>query len=142
MLDLNLSATVSDHVWESASERVTLPQSVKDFFDQQGAAPVAENTRRRYRRVFVRGRGIVLRGNNKYGAYTIDVSPMGVGFFAPLQLLPKEKIGLLFEESGLLRLEIRRCVRTGPNCYSCGGNFLDGPLLPGACRNFLAELSA
>jgi len=141
MLDISLSATVSDQVWNSASAHVALSQTDKKFFAEHGAAPVAENTRRRYCRVFVRGRGIVVRGDKQYGAYTIDVSPMGIGFFAPLQLLPKEKIGIFFEESGLLKIVIRRCVRSGPSCYSCGGEFIDGPLSPGAYHNFLAELS-
>ncbi len=142
MLDISLSATVSDQVWDSAAAHTTLSQSAENFFAEQGAVPVAENTRRRYRRVFVRGRGVIVQGDKQYGAYTIDVSPMGIGFFSPIQLFPKQIIALFFEESGIRQLVVRRCVRTGPQCYSCGGDFVEGPMAPGAYRDFLAELSS
>ena len=140
MLDYRLSATVSDQVWSSASAHAVLPQPNEDFFAEYGATSVAENTRRQYRRMRVRGRAIASRGSDQYGVFTNDVSPMGIGFFSPVQLLPKERIGLIFEEFELLQVEIRRCIRIAQQCYFCGGNFINGPMPPGAYHRFLKEL--
>ena len=140
MLDYRLSATVSDQVWSSASAHAALPKQDEDFFAEYGATSVAVDTRRQYRRMRVRGRAIVSRGSEQYGVFTNDVSPMGIGFFSPVQFLPKERIELIIEECELLQVVIRRCIRKDQQCYFCGGNFLNGPMPPGAYHKFLDEL--
>ena len=140
MLDYRLSVTVSDQAWNSASAHAALPKPSEDFFAEYGATSVAENTRRRYRRMRVRGRAIAYRGSDQYGVFTNDVSPVGIGFFSPVQLLPKEEIEIFFEEFQQLQVEIRRVVRTDQQCFFCGGEFLSGPMPPGAYQSFLTHL--
>ena len=142
MLDYQLSMSVSDHAWNTSTARATLAQSDEEFFAESGAGAQAEDSRRRYRRIRARGRAIAVRGTERYGVFTDDVSPFGIGFFSPIQLFPKEQVTLYFEESDKVVLEVRRCVRTEQNSYSCGGNFLKGPMSPSAYRNFLAELKS
>jgi len=140
MLDYKLSASVSDLLWESAVDRASLPQSHEEFFAESGSAPIAEDSRRHFQRVRVRGRAIVRRGEQQLGVYPIDVSSEGIGFISPVQFLPKEKVELFCEQSQIIQLDIRRCFRTDEQCYSCGAIFLTGPMSPGAFRNFLSEL--
>lgn len=140
MLDYRLSATVSDQLWDAASAQAAMPQCYEDFFAECGATPMTENTRRRYRRMRVRGRAIASRGIDQYGVFTNDVSPMGIGFYSPVQFFPKETIELFFEECELLQIAIRRCIRKGEQCFFCGGDFLNGPMPPGAYQSFLAQL--
>jgi hypothetical protein len=140
MLDYKLSATVSDSAWKIATALAKIPKSEEEYFAETGAAPETEDTRRRFRRMRVRGRAIIVQGDEKYGVFTIDVSPMGIGFCSPVQLLPKEKISFFCEQSELLQLEVRRCIRTDEQCYNCGAVFLEGPMPPGMYRNLLSDL--
>lgn len=140
MLDYKLSISVSDEAWDSATAQASLIKLSDDFFSEQGAAPMIDDSRRRYHRVRARGRALAIRGKKHYGVLTNDISPMGIGFFAPIQLLPIERIILVFEQSDQIELEIRRCIRTEGTTYSCGGNFTVGPLSPAAYRRFLREL--
>lgn len=148
MLDYELSISVSDQAWGSATATATAQATAQAPLDHENVemvrpASVAQynnDSRRRYRRVRVTGRALAIRGDDRYGVITIDISPIGIGFLSPVQLLPKEKILLCFEPAEQLVLEIRRCIRTEGTTYSCGGNFAQGPLSPAAYRNFLAEL--
>jgi len=140
MLDYKLSATVSDQAWKSTTARAKLPGGGQEFFAEFGATSVAENTRRRYRRMRVRGRAIASRGEDRYGVFTNDVSPIGIGFYSPEQILPKEIVELDFEESDKLQVEIRRCVRTAQNCFFCGGEYVTGSMPPAVYRRFLDKL--
>ena len=142
MLDYKLSVTVSDDTWNAAAVHAVLPQTTEEYFREAGATAMIDDTRRRHRRIRVRGRAIVFSKTNQCGVYTIDISPTGIGFFSPVQFLPKEKIEFYSNESEQIELQIRRCVRTAIDCYNCGGVFLNGPLSPGAYRNFLAALKA
>jgi hypothetical protein len=140
MLDYKLSATVSDHAWEAAIALAKLPKPEEEYFAEIGATPVVEDTRRRYRRMRVRGRAIIFRDDEKYGVFTNDVSPIGIGFCSPVQLFPKEKILLFCEQSEPFQLEIRRCIRADEQCYICGAIFIEGAMPPGKYRNLLSEL--
>jgi|GEM_PF-874335 len=141
MLDYQLSIAVSDQVWGTAKAQATLNQEDEAFLFASGAAdPLTDDSRRRYRRVRARGRALAIRGQDRYGVITIDISPMGIGFYSPIPLLPQEQIILYFEPAEQLALKIRRCIRTEGTTYSCGGNFSSGPLTPADYHNFLAAL--
>ena len=140
MFDHQFSVSVSDQAWDSAESHAVLSQATEEFFTESGAASLVDDSRRSYRRVLARGRAIVIRGKERLGVFTNDVSPMGIGFYSPVQFFPKEKITMYFEESDPIVLINRRCMRTDLRCYSCGGIFEKGPMSPGMYRSFLDEL--
>jgi len=143
MLDYELTISVSDQAWDAAKAHATLEQDQGALLANSNvAAPLPVDSRRRYCRVLARGRALAIRGTERYGVITTDVSPIGIGFFSPIQLLPKEVIVLCFEPAEQIVLEIRRCARTENKTYSCGGNFANGPLSPAPYRDFLAALRA
>lgn len=140
MLADNLSAAIDSNGWQELSNRAELPCTEDDYFGTTGASPTSPDSRRSYRRIRVRGRLEVRRGSESLGAYTIDVSPAGVGFYSPVQLYPKERVTVVFDGYGDLELQISRCRRVRKQCYSCGGMFTEGKMSPGIYREFLRFL--
>jgi hypothetical protein len=137
MLADNLSAAVDIERWQELSNRAELPCTEDDYFGTAGASPTSPDSRRSYRRIRIRGRLVVRRGSESLGAYTIDVSPAGVGFYSPVQLYPKERVTVIFDGYGDLELQISRCRRIRKQCYACGGTFIEGKMTPGTYREFL-----
>jgi hypothetical protein len=140
MLDQNLSAPLVDGPWTSISMRAALPCTEEVYFGSSGATPTSPDSRRRYRRLRVRGKAAVRRGSETLGAYASDVSPIGIGFFSPVQLFPKERVVVTIEDGEPSELVITRCRRVRPRCYSCGGTFRNGTMGPGVYREFLRLL--
>lgn len=140
MLDEHFSAAVMDVAWHNVSQRAVLPCAEEDYFGESGATPTSPDSRRRYRRIRARGPLVIQRGGEALAGYTMDVSPAGIGFYSPLQLYPKERVIVAFEEFGCLELQITRCRRIRRQCYSCGGLFVHGNMGPSAYREFLRFL--
>lgn len=140
MLDDHFSATVTDVAWDELTSQAKLPCAEEDYFGTSGASPTSPDSRRRYRRIRVRGRISVRRGSETLGAYTIDVTPAGTGFYSPVQLYPKEKVTVVFADYGPLEVQITRCRRIRQHCYSCGGMFEQGSMSPGTYGEFLRIL--
>jgi hypothetical protein len=140
MLDQNLSTQLVDGPWTSISMRAALPCPEEVYFGSSGATPTSPDSRRRYRRLRVRGRAAVQRGSETLGAYASDVSPGSIGFFSPVQLFPKEKVIVTIEDCDPMELVITRCRRVRPQCYSCGGTYRHGTMGPGAYHEFLRLL--
>jgi hypothetical protein len=140
MLGFNLSASVNDQLWNALPTRTKLPLDERDYLAGNDRTVDPHDARRRFRRVSVRGRAAMRHKDQYFGVYTIDVSPMGLSFFGPRQLFPKEVVELTIEEYDKLTVEIRRCRRTGEDCYQCGGVFTTGPMSPSIYRKFLQSL--
>jgi hypothetical protein len=140
MLADNLSAAVDTEAWQELSNWAELPSSKDDYFGTSGASPTSPDSRRSYRRIRIRGRLEVRRGSESLGAYTIDVSPAGIGFYSPVQLYPQERVTAVFNGFGDLELQVSRCRRVRKQCYSCGGIFTGGKMSPGNYREFLRFL--
>jgi hypothetical protein len=140
MLDQNLSTQLADGPWTSISMRAALPCTEEVYFGSSGATPTSPDSRRRYRRLRVRGKAAVQRGSETLGAYANDVSPIGIGFFSPVQLFPKERVIVTIEDGEPSELVITRCRRVRHQCYSCGGTFRSGTMGPGVYREFLRVL--
>ena len=126
MLDLSHEPNVSGLPWESAELAARLPGKMTDFFEKEGPLPVRLNCRRAYRRFYLRGKAILRCGNDTYGVYTVDASRMGIGFFAPIQLLPKLHVMLQLPNVKEFEVEVVRCCRLEQNCYHCGAIFIRG----------------
>jgi hypothetical protein len=140
MLDQHLSAQLVDDLWGNLSAKAALPCTEEVYFGASGATPTSPDSRRRYRRLRVRGRAAVQRGSETLGSYASDVSPGGIGFFSPVQLFPKEAVVVTIEDCEPIKLTITRCRRVRKQCYSCGGTFVKGTMGPGIYHEFLRQL--
>ena len=140
MLGFNLSASINEQLWNSLPSRAKLPIDEGDFLAGNDQSIDPHDVRRRFRRVRVRGRAVLRHKDLYYGVYTSDVSPMGISFFCPRQLFPKEIVTLNFEEYEKLTIETRRCRREAEDCYLCGGVFTTGPMNTSIYRRFLQSL--
>jgi hypothetical protein len=110
-------------LWEMAEPKVELPFSLKDgFLESHGPLSAYFDDKRSFQRFFLRGKAVLKRRGSLMGAFTKDVSRQGVGFFSPVQLMPREKVQLTLA-SAELTLEVSRCRRLDKACFDCGGRF-------------------
>ena len=128
MLDLSNDQGVMKAAWEKVELKTCLPDEMKDFFDQHGAVPAHPGCRRAYHRFFLRGKGILQRNDTYLGVITADASRQGLRFFAPVQLLPKERCRIRLPKTKEFQIEIVRCRRVSELCYECGAMFVLGTI--------------
>ena len=128
MLDISNDQGVIEVTWENVELKTRLPDDMKDFFEQHGAVPKHPDCRRAYHRFFLRGKGILQRNDTYLGVITADASRQGLRFFAPVQLLPKERCRIRMPKTKEFQIEIVRCRRIDELCYECGAMFVLGTL--------------
>ena len=138
MLDVHLSPTLAEITWQQLDQTAQLPCSTEKFFAVNNK--FTANSRRRFERIFFRGRACLYHKKSTLGVYTIDLSPSGMGFYGPVQLLPKTQVILQFDQYDPLQLVAMRCRRVGEMCYRCGTRFLTGPLSTIPYRNLIRQL--
>jgi hypothetical protein len=132
MLEVGNGQDLMNDLWEATSAKVQLTEPLRrDFFSVKGPTPVFYDNKRTYHRYFMRGKAVLKRGKTMFGTYTKDVSRQGVGFFSPVQLLPKELVKLRLPTTEL-SLEVARCRRVDQGCFDCGARFA---LEPGLIRS-------
>ncbi len=140
MLGIHLSTTVDQRIWETITSHAALGEEETTFCAAIGTAPVSPLTRRRFSRIYCRGRLIIQWNEQLFAGYFSDVSPSGFGFLLPMQLLPLEVVRLRCDQLGWRQLVIRRCRRRAHASYIHGAEFEDGPLAPRAYRDLLEQL--
>jgi len=126
MLDLSHAPDVSDAVWANVELTARIPAKMTDFFEKQGPTPVRVPDRRAYRRFYLRGKAVLRSDDWLLGIYTVDASRRGIGFFSPIQLLPKLHVRLQLPNVREFEIEIVRCCRLEEQCYHCGAVFIGG----------------
>lgn len=124
MLDIDDSHSIVDDIWATAAQQTKLPKEWIDFFDFEGPAPLDQSSQRRYHRFFLRGKAIVLCGDDWMACFTKDVSRIGIGLLAPAQIFPRQVLRVWLPDGRDYLMRVARCVRVGENCYECGANFL------------------
>jgi hypothetical protein len=124
MLDLSHERDVIEELWDLVEVKVQLPHEEAEFLAKSGPLPRCPETKRRFHRFHFRGKAILYRRDERFGAFTRDVSREGIGFLSPIQLLPKERVLLRVVGTSRLVLEIARCRRLSPGCYQCGARFV------------------
>ncbi len=130
MLEVGDATTLNEDAWRALAAQTQLPRSVAEFFAAQRSSELRTTSRRRFHRQPLRGPAILLVGDDRHAAFTKDLSRTGLGFFAPLHLLPKRIVQLWLPQGRVLRLRITRCVRRGPDCFECGSAFDLGEAKP------------
>ena len=74
------------------------------------------------------------------GIQTIDISAMGIGFYSPVLLFPKQVVTIFAENCSKLDLRISRCSRVQDDCFLCGATFAKGPMSPGEFSRLIDEM--
>jgi hypothetical protein len=126
MLDLSNDQSLTAVEWDNVELKATLPDEMKDFFDQHGTLRTRPGCRRAYLRFYVRTKAILQRGEEFLGVYTADASRQGLCFLSPVQLLPKERCRIRLPKTKEFQIEVVRCRRLEDNCYECGAIFVLG----------------
>src|SRR5262245_30327556 len=127
MLDSGDAAKLIDEEWLAVDLTTCLPEDFESFRAARGVTPMRFNTRRDYRRFFLRAKAILARLQDRLGVYTKDVSRKGIGVLSPVQVFPKEFIQLRLPSGSEYSLQVVRCRRIAEGCYECGTKFVLQP---------------
>jgi hypothetical protein len=123
---------------ESIPCRVQLPPEERANFEKHGAAPVAQDERRRYQRVYYRS--YTNRAGLQYqstlpslprepvwhNVYIANVSRDGLAFLHSEPLYPREQMRMLLLNGQMLSAEVVDCRRMGPCCFEIGKHMSAG----------------
>lgn len=123
MLDLSHETALSEQVWPALKSRTQLPESLQDFLQKDGGDVVTADCQRRYARTPLRRIAIARVGDQLHACYAKDLSRMGVGFYAPINLLPKQVLELWLPSGKTVSLRVTRCRRMAVACYEIGTIF-------------------
>ncbi|MGA2798512.1 MAG: PilZ domain-containing protein [Thermoguttaceae bacterium] len=120
MLDSCDEKNVIQALWEQIGCKICLPEDEKDFLGVKGALPILFQDRRKFRRFYCRTRGLLLQDDALEAIYIGDLSRGGVSFFCSHQLLPQERVELIFPNGEVLQALIQRCQKRRFRCFLCG----------------------
>jgi hypothetical protein len=123
MLDLIDASTLSEASWQQLESRAELPCSWQEYSSSAGAVLTIPEDVRKYCRIALRSIAIVFVDEDAHAAYAKDVSKVGMGFYSPVNLLPRTFVRIWLPGRSLLRLRISRCRRLVDRCFECGGLF-------------------
>ncbi len=130
MLGISHETKLSVQLWKSLPSRASLPCPLEEFLDIQIGQRAVFNSKRLHARKPLRTAAIALLADGLHACYVKDISRMGVGFYAPINLLPKKIVRLWLPNGKILQLSITRCRRRCDNCFECGGTFHLATALP------------
>jgi hypothetical protein len=122
MLDLLDATTLTEASWQELASRAELPCTWQEYVAAGTAQPIQNDTRK-YCRIPLRSIAIVLSGEQAYAAYAKDISKVGIGFYSPVNMLPRDFVRVWLPGHSLLRVRLARCRRLRDRCFECGGLF-------------------
>lgn len=123
MLDIGDVAKLSEQVWLRLTSRVELPEKLAaDMRNVAGNSLYTECKRQYARRTFHKP-VIVIDGKNHHACFSKDLSRTGLGFYSPINFLPKKLIRMWLPNGEVLLVRITRCRRLGERCYEIGSRF-------------------
>lgn len=128
MLDLGDEPALNVPEWSAVASRAELPATLRGEATRYASDGVMADCQRRYIRKFCFKSAVARVGDDFHACYAKDLSRMGLGFFSPVNLLPKKVIRLWLSNGQLLKLRVVRCRRLGDKCYEIGTVFHIEPL--------------
>jgi len=132
MLDIRDATTLSELDWEQLPSRAELPCSWPEYAAGAGTVHTRPDSTRQFCRVALRSIAIAWVGDAAHAVYTKDVSKTGMGFYSPIQLLPRASVRIWVPGRSVLGLRVSRCKRLGERCFECGTQFeVSGPAVRG-----------
>jgi hypothetical protein len=123
MLDLSHETALSEQLWNTLESRTVLPESLQGYLQKQGGDVVLAGCQRRYIRTPLRKTAIALVGDQRHACFAKDLSRMGIGFYAPINLLPRQLLQLWLPNGKVVPLRVTRCRRIDVSCYEIGTIF-------------------
>ncbi len=123
MLDVSHETALNEQVWLALTSRTQLPESLQDYLQKNGGDVVTADCQRRYARTPLRRIAIARVGDQLHACYAKDLSRMGIGFYAPVNLLPKQALQLWLPSGKTVPLRVTRCRRMAAACYEIGTIF-------------------
>jgi hypothetical protein len=124
MLGLGDETALTEQAWHALESRTQLPESLRDFLPKHGNDGAMAGCQRRYVRMPLRKIAIALDGNNRHACYAKNLSRMGMGFYSPVNFLPKKVLSLwLAHGETIMQLRVTRCRRLAAGCYEIGTVF-------------------
>lgn len=128
MLGIGDETELSEEGWSLLTSRVELPFSWDQYAAGAGVVRPKPTSRRQYCRVGLRSIAIMWYEGEAHATYTTDVSKLGIGFYSPLNILPRKTVQIWLPGRHVLPLVVQRCRRVGDRCYECGAKFIvDAP---------------
>jgi hypothetical protein len=122
MLDVHDEETLKRQ-WQSLASRTLLPVSWQRYLSQPLPDRVVPVAKRRFVRASLKSIAILIEGERAHAIYLKDVSRLGLGFYAPVNILPRKPLALLIPGRKTLHLRAVRCRRLGEKYYECGAKF-------------------
>jgi PilZ domain len=124
MLDSRDDKEVIQALWEQIGCKICLPEEEKDFLGVQGPMPSLFEDRRKFRRFYCRGRALLIQDETLEAIYIGDLSRGGVCFLCSHQLMPADRVELIFPNGKLLQAQIQRCQKRRFHCFLCGAQII------------------
>lgn len=123
MLGVGNATNLSELGWAELPSRVELPEFVLASLRREPIDTAWTDCSRQYpRRAFYKPM-IIIDGDNRHACLTKDLSRKGLGFYAPLNYLPRKTLQALLPNGELLPVRVTRCRRLGERCYEVGASF-------------------
>lgn len=123
MLAVSDEAGISEKDWHAIASRAELPCGREQYLAEAGKVRTKLNSRRQYPRVGLRTIAIIWHAGEAHAAYTKDLSRIGIGFYSPIQLFPRDAVQIWLPGHSLYELRIRRCRLLKDRCFECGATF-------------------
>jgi hypothetical protein len=123
MLDVGNATKLSERAWVGLSSRVVLPEHVLAALRKDPVGTVRATCHRQYPRRPFQKRVIALDGENRHACLTKDLSRKGLGFYAPVNYLPRKILRVWLPNGEMLSVRVTRCRRLGERCYEVGASF-------------------
>lgn len=120
MLDLGDERQLSYELWQSLSSRAKLPTALRDLLQQHAGDGIMADCQRRYARKVFHSVAIMTLTGARHACYAKDISRMGIGFYSPVNILPKKVLHLWLPHGKILQLRVTRCRRLAAHCYEVG----------------------
>ena len=134
MLDVHDEETLKRQ-WQSLQSRTLLPISWQRYLRQPLPDRVVPVAKRRFVRASLKSIAILIEGDRAHAIYLKDVSRLGLGFYAPVNILPRKPLALLIPGRKTMHLRAVRCRRLGEKYYECGAKFEPVATAKPGCRD-------
>lgn len=123
MLGLGNENTLTEQDWHALSSKVELPDSIGHHLRLHGHDGAMMGCQRQHARLPVHKMAILIDGADQHACISKDVSRIGMGFYSPVDFLPKKTVRLWLPSGQIVSLRIARCRRRAKNCYEIGALF-------------------
>ncbi|QEG37312.1 hypothetical protein Pr1d_46530 [Bythopirellula goksoeyrii] len=123
MLDISHETKLSEEVWQSLLSRTVLPRPIEETLRDPSIKQTRPDSKRFLARRPLHKIAIAKIGDELHACFAKDLSRMGVGFYSPINILPKTLVTLWLPGNKTLQLAITRCRRRGESCFECGSTF-------------------